>query len=361
MVSRKFLKLDRFWLIIAGGCAVLATLSSFAVFLNSRLTGRTSWNDVIFTASLWLVFAALTRIPYVLAHRFPLRRDEVTRTLGAHLIGALVMSLCWASAGVLLAWPFARRPAQISFSRYYVSSLLTNLSLCVFLYFAVLGCVYAFSYYREVREREAQQARLAAQLAEARLSALRVQLNPHFLFNSLNAITVLVRDQNTQDASRMLELLSGVLRQVLQSHKRQEVTLDEELQFIEKYLAIEQVRFSDRLEINWSIDPALRETLVPEFILQPLVENSVRHGVGRLSEKGLIEIRAAAADGDVVLSVRDNGPGYVATPEGGVGLANTRARLETLFGEAAELNVSSVNGPGTLATVRFPMRRQVDA
>ena len=361
MSSRTFLKRDRFWLVIAAGCVVLATFSSLAVYLNSRVAGRTNWNDVIFTASLWLVFAALTRIPYVLAHRFPPRRDQVIRTLGAHFIGALVMSLCWTSAGVLLAWPLTRRPAQISFSRYYVSSLLTNLSLCVFLYFAVLGCVYAFSYYREVREREVQQARLAAQLAEARLIALRMQLNPHFLFNSLNAITVLVRDQNTQDASRMLELLSGVLRQVLQSHKRQEVTLEEELQFLEKYLAIEQVRFSDRLEINWSIDPALRETLVPEFILQPLVENAVRHGVGRLSEKGLIEIRAAAADGYLVLSVRDNGPGYLASAKGGVGLANTRARLETLFGNAGQLHVSNASGRGTVATVRFPMRRRVDA
>ena len=359
MGSRTFLKFDRLWLIIAAGCAVLATFSALAVFVNLRVTGRTSWNDVIFTASLWLVFGALTQIPYALARRFPIRRERIGRTIAAHLAGAFVMSLCWTSAGVLLAFPLVRRPVQVPFLRYYLSSLLTNLSLCVFLYFAVLGCIYAFSYYREVREREAQQARLAAQLAEARLGALRMQLNPHFLFNSLNAITVLVRDQNTQDASRMLELLSGVLRQVLQSHKRQEVTLDEELLFIEKYLAIEQVRFSDRLEISWSIDPALRVTLVPEFILQPLVENAVRHGAGKRSEKGLIEIAAAAANGDLVLSVRDNGPGYAAASEGGVGLANTRARLETLFGKAAELNVANANEGGTVATVRLPLQRRV--
>jgi len=212
-----------------------------------------------------------------------------------------------------------------------------------------------------MREREAQQARLAAQLAEARLSALRMQLNPHFLFNSLNAITVLVRDQNNQDASRMLELLSGVLRQVLQSRKREEVTLDMELQFIKKYLAIEEVRFSDRLQIDWSIDAALLDALVPEFIQQPLVENAVRHGIGKLSDTGVIEIKAASVEGELLLSVIDNGPGYVAAPEGGLGLTNTRARLETLFGEAAELNVSNANGCGTVATVRFPLRREVDA
>ena len=315
---------------------------------------------VMFTASLWLVFAILTRIPYALARRFPFGREQIVRTIAAHLAGALVMSLCWTSASVLLSLPLARRPAQISFTRYYISGLLTNLSFSVFLYFAVLGCIYAFSYYREVREREAQQARLTAQLAEARLSALRMQLNPHFLFNSLNAITVLVRDQNTRDASRMLELLSAVLRQVLQSEKRQEITLDEELRFIEKYLAIEQVRFSDRLEVRWSIDPKARNALVPEFILQPLVENAVRHGVSKRSEAGLIEIVAADSNGHLLLSVRDNGPGYIAGSESGVGLANTRARLETLFGVAAQLDVEGADGRGTVAMVRFPLRRRVD-
>jgi LytS/YehU family sensor histidine kinase len=183
-----------------------------------------------------------------------------------------------------------------------------------------------------------------------------MQLNPHFLFNSLNAITVLVRDQNTRDASRMLELLSGVLRQVLQSEKRQEVTLNEELQFIEKYLAIEQVRFSDRLEVRWSIDVNVRDALVPEFILQPLVENAVRHGVAKRSEAGLIEITGRESDGRLVVSVRDNGPGYVAASDAGLGLANTRARLETLFGDAGQLEVLNCDTGGTIATLRFPSK-----
>jgi LytS/YehU family sensor histidine kinase len=228
------------------------------------------------------------------------------------------------------------------------------------MYFTVLGCIYAFTYYREARERESQQARLAAQLAEARLGALRMQLNPHFLFNSLNAITVLVRDRNTRDASHMLELLSGVLRQVLQSGKRQHVTLDEELCFIEKYLAIEQVRFSDRLQVRWSIEPAVRDALVPEFILQPLVENAIRHGVAQRSEAGLIEITGRASTGEVELSVRDDGPGYRPMSNTGVGHANTRVRLETLYGKAGQLQVFNAGGGGTLATVRFPLKRRTD-
>jgi signal transduction histidine kinase len=357
MTPRAALKSQHFWFIIVAGCIVLAAFNSFAAYLNSRVSGRRGWNDVILTAGLWLLFAVLTRIPYVLARRFPLIPERILPTIAAHLAGALVMSLCWTSAGVLLSLLLARRPPQISFPRYYVSALLNNLSLCVFLYFAVLGCIYAFSYYREMREREAQQARLMAQLAEARLSALRMQLNPHFLFNSLNAITVLVRDQKTRDAARMLELLSGVLRQVLQSEKRQQVTLDEEVRFLEQYLAIEQVRFSDRLEVRWSVDPKVRDALVPEFILQPLVENAVRHGVSRRSEAGVIEITGSEVGDELVLTVEDDGPGYAGTSNGGVGLANTRARLETLFGDAAKLEVLKAEQRGTIAILRLPLRK----
>jgi signal transduction histidine kinase len=330
--------------------------------LNSRFArgGSANWSAVIFSGALWLFFGALTPIIYVLARRYPLRREAIVRTVLAHVVGALALCIGWASSGVILALLLNRRPPQESLLRYYHSWILTNLPWSVFLYFTVLGCIYAFTYYREARDREAQQARLAAQLAQARLGALRMQLNPHFLFNSLNAITVLVRDQNTRDASRMLELLSGVLRQVLQSEKRHEVTLDEELRFIEQYLAIEQVRFSDRLRVRWSIEPTVRDALVPGFILQPLVENAIRHGVAKLSEVGMIEVTAQESDGALVLSVRDNGPGYHPASDAGVGLSNTRARLETIFGEMAQLQVVNAEDGGTIVTVRFPLRRRID-
>ena len=187
-----------------------------------------------------------------------------------------------------------------------------------------------------------------------------MQLNPHFLFNSLNAITVLVRDENTRAASRMLELLSAILRQVLQSEKRQEVTLNEELQFIEKYLAIEQVRFSDRLQTQWFIEPMVSDALVPEFILQPLVENAVRHGIAKQSQAGMIEVFAREAGGELVLGVKDNGPGYRASSEVGVGISNTRARLKTLFGAAGQLEMDNAEDGGTVATLTLPLRRRVD-
>ncbi|HEV7474477.1 MAG TPA: histidine kinase [Pyrinomonadaceae bacterium] len=349
------------WLLIPAASLVTALLGAFTSYLNSKLVrGSVDWTAVTFAAALWLVFGALTPLVYFLARRYPLRRERLGHTIAVHLVGALVLCLGWTSLGVLLARLLIRRPVTEAFLVYYFSWILTNLPWSVFLYFTVLGCVFAFTYYREARERESQQARLAAQLAEARLGALRMQLNPHFLFNSLNAITVLVRDQNTRAASRMLELLSGVLRQVLQSERRQQVTLAEELQFIEKYLAIEQVRFPDRLAVQWSIEPTVRDALVPEFILQPLVENAVRHGVAKSSDAGIIEVAARESAGRLVLSVQDNGPGYRPVSDSGVGLANTRARLATLFSEAGQLQMLNCDGGGTLAIIRFPLRREVD-
>ena len=349
------------WLLIIGASFVPALLNAFTTYLNSRFgaRGNADWRTVAFAGALWLAFGALTPIIYFLALRYPLRRDALVRRVMVHLTGALVLCLGWTSAGVWMALLMNRRPPQESVSRYYASWILANLPWSVFLYFTVLGSIFAFTYYREARERESQQARLAAQLAEARLGALRMQLNPHFLFNSLNAITVLVRDQNTRDASRMLELLSGVLRQVLQSGKRQEVTLDDELRFTEQYLAIEQVRFSDRLQVRWAIEPEVRDVLVPEFILQPLVENAIRHGVAKRSDAGIIEITARAVDGNLELCVLDNGPGYQPAAAAGVGISNTRARLKTLFGDAGQLQINR-ESDGTLATVRFPMKRGVN-
>jgi len=188
--------------------------------------------------------------------RFPLRRGRVAGTIGVHVVGALVLSLGWTSTGALLFVALGRRPGQVSLLRFFLASLLTSFPLCVFLY-SRPGCIYAFTYYREMREREEQQVRLAAQLAEARLSALRMQLNPHFLFNSLNAITVLVERSEHSGCVANARAVERRFETGIAESQRQEVTLDEELQFIEKYLAIEQVRFSDRLRINWAIDSDL--------------------------------------------------------------------------------------------------------
>jgi LytS/YehU family sensor histidine kinase len=219
-----------------------------------------------------------------------------------------------------------------------------------------VGIEHALAYMAQARERETQATRLTAQLAEARLGALRMQLNPHFLFNSLNAITVLVRDQNTAAASRMLELLSDVLRLALRADGSHETPLSTELDFLERYLAIEQVRFSDRLRPRIQVDAAIRRAAVPQLILQPLVENALRHGIARRADAGLLEV-TARRDGDtLVLTVRDDGPGLepAGQPAAGVGLANTRARLAALYGDRATLEIANAAGGGVLVTIRLP-------
>ena len=351
------------WALIAAAGLVPAVLSAVDSLLQARLFGaqRTPWSNIIFSSSEWLFLAALTPIVFALARRVPLRRDRIGRVIAIHAIGAMLLCVGWATLGILLGRALRTFPYNGQFARDYLSWIMTSIPWSVVMYFAFLGCVYAFTYFAEAREREAQQARLSAQLAEARLGALRMQLNPHFLFNSLNALAVLVRDQKTRDASRMLELLGSVLRQVLHGEKRQEVTLAEELRFIEQYLAIEQVRFSDRLRVQWSIESSLRDALVPEFILQPLVENAIRHGIAKRSELGTIEVAAAVDGDDLLLMVSDDGPGY--SQEGaamGVGLANIRARLETLFGPRGRLELRKAESGGTIATVRFPLRRSSD-
>jgi two-component system LytT family sensor kinase len=349
----------RILLLIPAACVVPAVLGVLQAYMQARLNGDAArWQDMVFEGGEWLFLGALTPITWVLARRFPPRRERWGRTLAAHLGGALGLCIGWASLGVLLGLALDRYPAQGNLPRDFLSWALTSIPWSVFMYFTVLGCVYAFSYFVEAREREAQASRLAAQLAEARLGALRMQLHPHFLFNSLNALAVLVREQNTPAASRMLEMLGDVLRQVLRTDQPHQVPLADELAFLERYLEIEQVRFSDRLRVRWKIDPATRAALVPGFVLQPLVENAIKHGVARRAGAGLVEVSARVAEGRLELSVRDDGVGMGAAQAEGVGLSNTRERLRTLYGDAASVALRTPPGGGTEVVLTIPFRTE---
>src|SRR5689334_9358681 len=227
-----------------------------------------AWQEIFWQGNEWLILGALTPLVYWLARRYPVRPPIQARNVLAHLGGVLLLCIGWATAGASLRWVLGIGPTHITKTQHLTGWLLTTIPWGTFMYFTTLGCMHAFAYFVEAKEREAQTARLAAQVAEARLGALRMQLHPHFLFNSLNAVTVLVRDQDTAAAGRMLELLSDVLRQVLRSDKSHEVTLAAELRFLERYLAIEQVRFSDRLRLHFDVDESLLDAAVPEFLLQ---------------------------------------------------------------------------------------------
>src|SRR5688572_14962636 len=222
------------------------------------------------------------------------------------------------------------------------------------------GCVaavlHAIEFYRRYRERETYSLQLQARLSDAQLRALRAQLNPHFLFNTLNAATTLLhRDPDGADA--MLTRLGELLRLTLRADPDHETALNEEVALLDRYLDIMRIRFSDRVTIESKVDDDVSNALVPSFILQPIVENAFEHGVARLQRPGLIEIEAKPDGATLVLTVRDNGPGPSVTDgESGVGLANTRRRLAELYGDQASLQMRAAPGTGTTVEVRLPLR-----
>jgi LytS/YehU family sensor histidine kinase len=239
----------------------------------------------------------------------------------------------------------------------------------VLTYWTILAAQYGYGWYRRYEERrqealrlELRSSQLERQLVEAHLSALKMQLHPHFLFNTLNTIMVLVRQQKGREAEEMLARLSDLLRCVLEDVQAQEVSLARELEYLQLYLSIEQVRFQDRLRVEVAVDPEVLDAGLPHMALQPIVENAIRHGIGRSSSAGAISITACRVDGTVQIKVVDDGPGLGSNGGGsGIGLANTRARLRELYGEAAELTVENGERGGVVATMVLPFHAVAEA
>lgn len=345
------------WTFVSAAWLGPAVLAAFQVYVEGRMRGSepATWRALLWQGGDWLICAVLTPPVFWLAARYPLTRATLARNLPLHVLCAILLCVAWAGAGIGLS------EAMLGTTPYdggALSWFFTTLPFGVAVYFALLGVAHAVTFFLEARERETQAARLSAQLAEARLGALRMQLRPHFLFNTLNAVNVIVRDRDPATASRVLEQLVEMLRRVMRSDRLQEVSLADELEFVRNYLAIEQVRFSDRLRPALEVEPALEGAAVPEFILQPLVENAVRHGLaGHLGAVSL-RISARREDDTLMLTVSDDGPGPRRTAESasGVGLANTRERLATLYGERATLELEAMTGGGARAIVRLPYR-----
>jgi two-component sensor histidine kinase len=236
------------------------------------------------------------------------------------------------------------------------------------IYIGVLSAGFARDYFLRYRSRERETARLQsetaqlqAQLAQAKLTALNAQLNPHFLFNTLNAVSSLVQ-RDPRGVRRMIARLSELLRYTLDGGHAAEVLVTDEIAFLERYLEIMQIRFEDKLEIDVQVSDDAREALVPNLILQPLVENAVKHGVEKISGIGRIEISAMRNDDQLVLGVCDNGPGPSSLNNGdhGVGLRNIRERLEHMYGDAQSLTLAERTGGGTIARIEIPFRSRAE-
>jgi two-component system LytT family sensor kinase len=346
------------WMLVSVAWIGPAILAILDAYVQSTLGNRppVQLRVLLWQGGDWLLFGAFTPLVFYLARRIPLQRRHLLHRVALHLLAAFAVCALWAASGTILRW-LLLGSAGVPTAHFVLSWLFTTLPFGVAVYFAVLGIEHGVFYFTEARDQAERTARLSQQLAEARLGALRMQLNPHFLFNSLNAITVLVRDANTPAATRMLEELGELLREVLRTDRSHEVSLAREIDFIKRYLGIEQVRFSDRLRPTFEVDPAVLKAAVPHFVLQPLVENALRHAIARRLDAGLVQIAARREGDDLVLSVRDDGPGLDmdrVRKGAGVGLANTRERLTALYGSRAHLELMAMSEGGALATIRLP-------
>jgi hypothetical protein len=326
--------------------------------------GHSPWRILGWGMLTWLAWAPLTPAMIWLARRYSLIGGAWKSSLMVHLPAFLLLSVVHSAAATIVTLgirPFddmGERPAD--FWPRFLSRVPGSFGSDLLVYGGVIGICYALDYYRKYREREVVATRLEAQLAQAQLDALRMQLHPHFLFNTLNNIVGLVRDNKNHAAVSMLVGLSDLLRHTLEHSSRQEVELREELNFIKLYLSIQEMRFSDRLEIEFNIDPATTKALVPNLILQPLTENALRHGIARSAASGLVGISSAAENGHLRLTVYDNGAGlpddWQLKGSAGIGLANTAARLQQLYDDNHQFDIRNRDGGGVEVVIVMPLR-----
>jgi signal transduction histidine kinase len=306
------------------------------------------------------LFAILTPFAIVVARRFRVTRDRWFWSLIALAIGFFVFSIAWATLRVLF-FPIhiVKTGALIAPSLEVLQDFWeSNFENALWMYFPIVCITYAVLYYQESRQRQLTESQLQTQLAKAQLSLLQAQLHPHFLFNTLHAISTLM-NRDVAGARSMIVRLSDLLRMAMQSVAVQQVTLKQELEFVDNYLAIEKIRFQDRLTVELDIAPETLDALVPNLLLQPLVENAVRYGVAMQPGPGTVRIASRLEKTKLVIEIDDSGPGItddLLPKKEGVGLSNTRSRLARLYGEAQKLELTNQPERGLRVSVVIPFQ-----
>jgi two-component sensor histidine kinase len=339
--------------------------SYFHLWTQNRLASFDFWPTLIIGVSDWYLWAALTPAIIWLSRRYPFHLGGWGKSLLAHVGCNLVLSFFVFAATIpLFLWLCSScKEPSFAFWPWFQTKANIYMVLYFWIYWAILGSIVASQYYRQFRDHELRTSQLETQLALAQLQMLRMQLHPHFLFNTLNAISALLH-KDADKADIMIARLGELLRTTLESAGTQQVPLRQELEFIQPYLEIEKARLGDRLQVRIDVDPEVMDAPVPNFILQPLVENAIRHGIAPLARVGRLEIRACAENGMLRIEVEDNGPGLSAEQQNGerdglfragVGVANTRARLQQLYGPHYHFEMKNRTNQGLTVTLMIPV------
>jgi two-component system, LytTR family, sensor kinase len=331
----------RVWASVWAGWTLLALLFGVSSSLTYVSTGRpANWSITLGRAfSEWWLWALLTPVVVRLARRFPLNRKTWERSLAVHAI---------AGTALAFAKTMADRAVFALISGVWMYILASTFALQIVVYAAIVAATHGVGYYTRSRERE----QLERRLADARLQLLNMQLQPHFLFNTLNTIAELVHE-DADAADRMITALADLLRRSLALGGTQEIALASELELLDTYLNIQKARFGDRLDVRVSVAHAAGSARVPMLLLQPIVENAIKHGLA-----GRIDVHVRREDEQLVVQVTDQGTGAAADAlqgRAGIGLGNTRERLAALYGSGASLDLVNVPGAGAQVTVRLPI------
>ena len=338
------------WLLAVLGWTAVAVFFASQTYLSYKYSGGQAHPWLVLKMNLieWYLWGLLAPGIVWLARWFPLEREHWGRSLAVHSVAGVGVSLLKWTLNNLL------RRYLLGFPGMYLIYVFHQNFVT---YWIVVAATQGYLYYSRYREGELRTAQLSAQLAQAQLQALRMQLHPHFLFNTLNAISTLVH-KDPEIADRMIARLSDLLRLTLENIGVQEVPLAQELQFLERYLEIERMRFPDRLQVRMHIAPETLDARAPYLILQPIVENAIRHGIAPRSTLGTVEIRADCKNDRLILEVRDDGPGISPDriPKDGVGISSTRARLERLYGAAHQFELRNAAEGGLVVTLTMPFR-----
>lgn len=350
------------WLWIAaiwGGIGLFDATQTVFVMRSEGM--HHAWISLYVTLLLsWLPWALATPLVFRLGRRYPAAQWKRISTWLAHIAACAAIGLVY--AGWISFWeellnPWAVSPGPEPFAHLWLHKFYNGLLAHVILYGVILLVGYMLDSQKQLALQQTETARLNEQLSKAQLNALRRQIEPHFLFNALNAIAGLVREQRNDAAVSMIAGLSDFLRRVVQDSDRQQVPLEEELEFAQKYLDIQKVRFADRLQFTVDVPSELLPAQVPSLILQPMVENAVKHGIAKRVEGGAIRIAAHRSNGMLTLRVYNDGPSLPAGWEenrSGIGILNVRTRLRGLYGDAFEMSMRNQEPGGVEVSLSVP-------